>query len=160
MGLDLSGSKPAFTDAAVVPFLRCQCRPPSAPCTRLQPRQLHADAGDAKDRGAVIANEPAGEADQHRREGHKPRPLRHLPNGRGRGAAADVPGNPVAGRPTSGTARAGMTGRWGQMRQTTTAELRLDHGKAASSSPASPSAPSFWLPPGRVRTNFVAAAPR
>ena len=45
-------------------------------------------------------------------------------------------GNPVADRPAAGTAGASMTGRWGQMRQTTTAEVRLDEGKAASSGAA------------------------
>jgi hypothetical protein len=49
----------------------------------------------------------------------------------------DVQGNPDADRPAAGTTRAGMTGRWGQMRQRTMAEVRLDEGKAAGSSPAS-----------------------
>ena len=31
-------------------------------------------------------------------KGGQPRPLRHLPDGRGRGAKADVPGNPVVDR--------------------------------------------------------------
>jgi hypothetical protein len=35
-------------DAAVMPDLRRQCRPPSAPCIGLQPRQLHANAGIPK----------------------------------------------------------------------------------------------------------------
>jgi hypothetical protein len=35
-------------------------------------------------------------------------PLRHVPDGRGRGATTDVPGNPVADRPVAGTARASM----------------------------------------------------
>jgi Transposase DDE domain group 1 len=34
-------------DPAVVPHLRRQRRPSPAPCSRLQPRQLHADAGAA-----------------------------------------------------------------------------------------------------------------
>jgi hypothetical protein len=49
---------------------------------------------------------------------------------RGRGVAAEVPGHPVADRPATGAARSGMTGRSRQMRQTTTAEARLDEGKA------------------------------
>ena len=40
----------------------------------------------------------------------EPRALRYLPDGRSRSAAADVPGNPVAHRGPSGTARASMTG--------------------------------------------------
>src|SRR5580693_7971249 len=40
----------------------------SAPRADVQPRQLHADAGDAEDGGAVVADRPAREADQDRRE--------------------------------------------------------------------------------------------
>src|ERR1700730_15743460 len=46
-------------DPPVVPLLRCQCRPPPAPRAGLQSRQLHADAGDAEDRGAVVADQLA-----------------------------------------------------------------------------------------------------
>jgi hypothetical protein len=35
-------------DTAVLPALRRQCRSPSAPRACVQPRQLHAHAGDAK----------------------------------------------------------------------------------------------------------------
>ncbi len=42
------------------------------------------------------------------------------------------------------------------MRQTTTAEVRLDQGKTASSGAVRPSDSPFWLPPGRPRSNFVA----
>jgi hypothetical protein len=66
----------------------------------------------------------------------QPRPLRHVPDSRGRGAPADVPRNPVAHRPVAGAAGASMTGRSGQTRQTTTAEVRLDQGKATSFGPA------------------------
>jgi hypothetical protein len=72
----------------------------------------------------------ARKADQHRRQGRQPWPIRHLPNGQGRGVAEDIRGNPVADRPAAGTAQASMTGRSGQMQQTTTAEVRLDEGKA------------------------------
>jgi hypothetical protein len=51
-------------------------------------------------------------------------------DGRGRGAATDVPGNPIADRAAAGTARAGMTRRSQQMRRTTTAEVRPDAGRA------------------------------
>ena len=40
----------------------------------------------------------------------------------------------------------GVSGRSGQMRQTTTAEARLDQGKAASSGAVRPSDSLFWLP--------------
>ena len=56
-----------------------------------------------------------------------------VPDGRGRGAAADVPGNPVADRPAAGAAGTGMSGRSGQIRQTTTAEVCLDEGQATVS---------------------------
>ncbi len=45
------------------------------------------------------------------------------------------------------------------MRQTTTAEVRLDQGKLSSSSPATPSVSPFWLSAGQLRSNFVAAKP-
>jgi hypothetical protein len=37
------------------------------------------------------------------------------------------------------------------MRQTTTEEVRLDHGKAANFGAARPTRPPFWLLPGRLR---------
>jgi hypothetical protein len=37
--------------------------------------KFHADAGDAQDGTAVVADQPAGEADQDRRQGREPRPL-------------------------------------------------------------------------------------
>jgi hypothetical protein len=90
--------------------------------------------------------------------------IRHLsppprPQGqsRGRGAAADVCGNLVAHRPATGAARSGMTGRSGQMQQTTTAEVRLDQGKAVRFGFAKPSASPFWLSTGLLRSNSVAA---
>jgi hypothetical protein len=57
-------------NAVIMPFLYRQRRPSSAPRTGLQPRQFLADAGDAEDRGAVVADQPAKEADQDRRQGH------------------------------------------------------------------------------------------
>jgi Transposase DDE domain group 1 len=76
------------------------------------------------------------------------------------GAAADVPGNPVAHRAPSSTAGASMTGRSDCMRQATTAEVRLDEGKPPSSGPATPSVSPFWLSAGWLRSNFVAAEPQ
>ena len=57
----------------------------------------------------MVADQPAREADQDRREGRQPRPLRYLPDGRGRGAATDVPGHPVADRPAASSAAAGSS---------------------------------------------------
>jgi len=115
-------------DAAVMPFLRRQRRPPSAPCAGLQPRQFHADAGDAEGGGAVVTDQSAREAGQDRREGPLPRALRDVPDGRGRGTAADVCGDPDAHRPAAGATRAGMKGLWGRKARITTAGLRFDRG--------------------------------
>jgi hypothetical protein len=52
-----------------------------------------------------VVDQPAREADQDRRQGRQPRSLRHVPDGRGRGAAADVCGNLVAHRPATGAAK-------------------------------------------------------
>ena len=64
-----------------MPFLRRQRGASPAPCTGLQSRQLHANAGNAEGGGAVVANQPAREADQDRRQGGEPWALRHLPDG-------------------------------------------------------------------------------
>jgi Transposase DDE domain group 1 len=50
-----------------LPDLRRQYRAPSAPRGCIQPRQLHAHAGDAEDGAAVVADQPARKADQDRR---------------------------------------------------------------------------------------------
>ncbi len=60
-------------------------------------------------------------------------------------AAADVQGHLAADRPVAGTARASMTGSWGQMRQTTTPEVRLDHGEATGSDITQAGDPTGWL---------------
>src|SRR5208282_4026564 len=49
--------------------------------------------GDARDGGAVVADQPTGEAHQDRREGSEPGPLRYVPNGRGRGSEGIVWGD-------------------------------------------------------------------
>src|SRR5665648_962609 len=82
-------------------LVRRQRRPASASRARLQSRQLHADAGSAGGGQAVVADEPAGEARQDRRQGRAPWSLRHLPDGRGRGAEEIVPGNLAADRRTA-----------------------------------------------------------
>jgi hypothetical protein len=58
----------------------------------------------------VVADQPAREADQDRRQGREPRSLRYVPDGRGRGAAADAPRHPTADRPTAGAACASVRG--------------------------------------------------
>ena len=50
---------------------------------------------------SLVADEPEGEADQDRREGRAPRPLRHLPDGRGRHPTANVPGDFAVDRGTT-----------------------------------------------------------
>ena len=80
--MDQRGQGRDQMDAAVMPFLRGQCRPPSASCACLQPRQFHSSAGDAQGGGAVVTNQPARQADQDRCQGRQPWPLRQLPNGR------------------------------------------------------------------------------
>jgi Transposase DDE domain group 1 len=95
-------------DPVIMPHLRRQRRPPPVARARLQPGQLHADAGDAQGGGAMVTDEPAGEADQDWREGRQPWPFRDVPDGGGRGAPAYVPGNPVAHRPAAGAAGTSM----------------------------------------------------
>ena len=80
-----------------IKWTRLSCRTFAANAVRLQLHALaynlgnfHADAGDAEDGGAVVADQPAREADQDRRQGRQPRPLRHVPDGRGCGVATDV----------------------------------------------------------------------
>src|ERR1700730_6961048 len=84
----------------------------------------------------VIADHPAREADQARREGLQPWRLRHIPDGRGRGATTDVPENPVADRP----------------------KVRLDAGKAARFSAAH--AVRDLRCPGRAKGRSLAPQPR
>ncbi|TMJ44406.1 MAG: hypothetical protein E6G90_17055 [Alphaproteobacteria bacterium] len=99
------------TSAVKWPILRRQRRPPPAPRAGLQSRQFHADAGDAKDGGTVVADQLAREADQDRRQGREPRPLRDLSDGRGRGAATDAPGTPDVDRATAGATRTSVIER-------------------------------------------------
>src|SRR5262249_39069021 len=69
-----------------------------ASCTRLQPRQFPAHAGDAGADQGLVADDLEGQADQDRREGGEPRPLCYLPDGRGRHRTANVPGDFAADR--------------------------------------------------------------
>jgi hypothetical protein len=54
-----------------MPHLCRQRRASPAPRACLQPRQLHADAGDADGGGALVADQPVREADQDRGEGRR-----------------------------------------------------------------------------------------
>jgi hypothetical protein len=118
---------------------------------------LAPDAGNAQDCGAVVADQLAREADQDRRQGREPRPLHRLSDGRGRGAATDVPGYPLADRPAAGAARTSMTERRGQMQQAATAEVRLDEGNATGSGGERRANRRFGREHRQLRSNCVAA---
>jgi hypothetical protein len=111
---------------------RLSCRSFAANAVRLQLRALAYNLGNFMRTLAMPQQtepwslKPAREADQHRHQGRQPWAVRYVSDGRGRGAAADVPGNPVADRPASGAACPGMRSAGGQMRQTTTSEVRLE----------------------------------
>src|SRR5271169_5123207 len=129
-------------DAAVMSYLCRQRGSPPASCAGLQSWQFHANPGDAKDRGAVVADQLAREADQDRREGRQPRTLRDLSAGRGCGVAADVRRNSVAARPPTCGARAGMTSPRPSA-EAMRGEVCLDTSKAARFSAGKPSTAGF-----------------
>jgi hypothetical protein len=112
---------------------RRQRRPPSAPRARLQPWQLHAHAGDAEGSGAVVADQPAREADQDRCQGRQPRPLRHLPIDRGSGVATDGCGNLVADWSVARPSRASVSGGEVICDERRRQRSAFDAGKATSS---------------------------
>ena len=100
-----------------VKWTRLSCRSFAANAVSLQ---LHAlayisaiscDVGDAEDGGAVVADQLAREADQDRRQGREPRPLHDLSDGRGRGVATIVSGDPDADRSAKGSTYPGVTGK-------------------------------------------------
>jgi hypothetical protein len=70
-------------DPAIVPLVRRQRRSAPASCTALQSRQFPTHPRDARADEGLVADEPEGETDQDRREGHQPRLLCRLPDGRG-----------------------------------------------------------------------------
>ena len=96
-------------DAAVAPLLRRKRRPPSAPCFRLQPWQLHANLGDAQEGRAVVADRSAREIDQDRRPGVRTaaRSRSRWPRSRYRGRCSR---NSDPHRPVAGTARTSVRG--------------------------------------------------
>ena len=96
-----------------IKWTRLSCRSFAANAVRLQLHVLAYNIGNFMRTLAMPkAAEPGSltslreKADQDRRQDRQPWPLRHLPIGRGRGVAADVPGNLDADRPTAGTAGA------------------------------------------------------
>jgi hypothetical protein len=107
--MDQRGHGRDQVDPAVMPHLRCQRGAPSVHAPRVQFGEFDADAADAEDGAAVVADQPAGEADQDRSEGRQPRTIRYIPNGRGRGCR-DRCSRTLADRPAADTARASMTG--------------------------------------------------
>ena len=110
-------------DAAVMPFLRRRGSPSGARAG-LQPWQFHENPGDAEDHGAMVADQPAGEADQVGAKVVSHGRYITFQDGRGWGAAADVPGHPVADRPAAGAAGTGMTRQTGS-------DARDDDGRGA-----------------------------
>jgi len=95
---------PSFPLVPVEPELTRLWKPEGCP----QPRQFHADAGATQGGGAVVTDQPAREADQDRRQGRKPWPPRHVPDGRSRGIWAVVQRNPLAHCPVAGATRTSM----------------------------------------------------
>jgi hypothetical protein len=71
-------------DAAVIPLVCRQRRPPSASCAGLQSRPFPAHASNAGADQRLVAGKPEGKADQDRREDREPRPLCRLSDGRDR----------------------------------------------------------------------------
>ena len=106
-----------------IKWTRLSCRAFAANAVRLQ---LHALAYNLANFLRTLAlpeaveqwslTTPAREAGQDRRQGRAPRPLRRLPDGRGRGAEGDVPGNLAADRWTTTKTGPSVGTRRGQMR--------------------------------------------
>ena len=91
------------------------------------------------DGAAMVADQPAREADQDRCEDRQPWALCHVSAGRGCGTAADVRRHSVADCPPASTARAGMRDQCRQTLQAATAEMRLEPAKSARFSGSVPS---------------------
>ncbi len=67
------------------------------------------DSGVAEGGGALVADHPAREADQDRRQGRATWPLHHIPACRGGNSAAAVCGNPATDRRPAAEASTDMT---------------------------------------------------
>jgi Transposase DDE domain group 1 len=87
-----------------IKWTRLSCRSFAANAVRLQLRALAYNLGNFMRTLAMPQTaepwslKPAREADQHRHQGRQPWAVRYVSDGRSRGAAADVPGDPVADR--------------------------------------------------------------
>ena len=129
--VDLRGQERNQMDTAVMPNLGRQCSSSPVARARLQPRKLHADASDAQRGGAMVTDEPAGEADQDWRKGRQPWPLRDVPDGRV--AVSWLMFRDILMLIARLRAPPHQRERCrDRMRQTTTAEVRHDEGKATS----------------------------
>jgi hypothetical protein len=112
---------------AVVPDVRVQSGAAPASCARLQSRQFPANAGDAGADQRLVADEPAGEIDQDRRESRKPWLLCRLPDGRSRYPTTNVSGDFATHR---GTAAAAATSA--SLRCSTITHSRANEGRTTS----------------------------
>src|ERR1700674_4304511 len=89
----------------------CRAAPSPANAVRLQLRALACNLGNFMRKLAMPQTaepwslKPAREADQDRHQGRQPWAVRYVSDGRSRGAAADVPGDPVADRRLRAPAR-------------------------------------------------------
>src|SRR6266540_1904801 len=132
-----------------IKWTRLSCRSFAAnavrltPCARLQPRQFPAHAGDAGADQALVADDLEGQSNQDRREGGEPRPLHHLPNGRGRHRTANVPGDFAAHRGATAAATTSASVRRSvSFKSNRQKECVQMPGKMARSDPR----PAFGLP--------------
>src|SRR5262245_23722783 len=97
--VDQGGQERGEVDEAVVPAVPGQRGALAAVRPGLQPGELPSATGAAQADPGLDADDAAGEADQDRGQGGRPRQVRHLPAGRSRGAAAVVRPDLGADRP-------------------------------------------------------------
>src|SRR5215831_6490193 len=136
--MDQGGQRRDQVDATVVPNVRRQRGAAPASCTRLQPRQFLADAGDARADQGLVTDESEGKADQDRREGgESSRPLCYLPDGRGRHRTANVPGDfaPDRGATAAATTSASVRRSMSCIQEQPTEGVRPNARKMARSDP-------------------------
>ena len=100
----------------------------AASCAGLKSRQLHAHPGSAGGGQALVADLVAAKAGEDWRQDRRPRPVRHVPDGRGCGAGGPVRRNPAADSSTPGAASTSVRRSLMPMLQQTTGEVRFaDH---------------------------------
>jgi len=92
--VDQAGEERGELASAEPARLRGQPRPAAALRPGVQPGELPAAAVPAGERGALVADHAAREADQDRGQGGVDGAVRGVPDGGGRGAAPSVPGHP------------------------------------------------------------------